>query len=239
MARTVMISGASRGIGLATATLLAANGYRVIGLARNPPEAPFPGEFHAVDAADADALERVLATLTPGGVDCLVNNVGIAEIQPLGQITRDALQRQIDVNLIGTVTITQACVAGMRARGWGRIVNLSSQAILGKMGRSGYGATKAGLISLTRTWALELARDGITVNAVAPGPIATEMFDAHNPPGAPATRAILDQIPVGRIGRPEDVAAAIAFFLGEAAGFITAQTLYVCGGLSLGRTALL
>jgi NAD(P)-dependent dehydrogenase (short-subunit alcohol dehydrogenase family) len=91
---------------------------------------------------------------------------------------------------------------------------------------------------LTRTWALELARDGITVNAVAPGPIATEMFDAHNPPTSPETQALIEQIPVGRIGRAEEVAAAIAFFLREEAGYITGQTLYVCGGLSVGRAWL-
>ena len=91
------------------------------------------------------------------------------------------------------------------------------------------------MLGLTRTWALELASDGITVNAVAPGPIGTEMFEAHNPPAAPATRALIEQIPVGRIGRPEEVAAAIAFFLSEEAGFVTGQTLYVCGGLSVGR----
>ena len=134
--------------------------------------------------------------------------------------------------------MTQACLAGMRARRWGRIVNLGSRAALGKEGRTGYAATKAGILGLTRTWALELARDGITVNAVAPGPIATEMFAAHNPPGAAATEAIIGQIPVGRVGRPEEVAAAIAYFLREDAGFVTGQTLYVCGGLSVGCVGL-
>lgn len=93
-------------------------------------------------------------------------------------------------------------------------------------------------MGLTRTWALELARDGITVNAVAPGPIETEMFAVHNPPAAPATQAIMDQIPMGRIGRPAEVAEAIAFFLGEGSSFITGQVLYVCGGLSIGRAGL-
>jgi NAD(P)-dependent dehydrogenase (short-subunit alcohol dehydrogenase family) len=219
--------------------MLAGKGYRVIGMARNPPASPFPGEFHAVDLGDARARERSLAgVIGAAGVDAVVNNVGIGQMEMLGSITPAALSRQFEVNIVAAVAVTQACVAGMRAQGWGRIVNVSSQAALGKVGRSGYATTKAGLVGLTRTWALELARDGITVNAVAPGPIGTELFDEHNRPEAPSTRAILAQIPVGRIGRPEEVAAAIAFFLSEEAAFVTGQTLYVCGGLSVGRATL-
>ena len=237
-ARRVLVTGASRGIGLATALMLAGKGYRVIGMARNPPASPFPGEFHAVDLGDARARERSLAgVISAAGVDAVVNNVGIGQMEMLGSITPAALSRQFEVNIVAAVAVTQACVAGMRAQGWGRIVNVSSQAALGKVGRSGYATTKAGLVGLTRTWALELARDGITVNAVAPGPIGTELFDEHNRPEAPSTRAILAQIPVGRIGRPEEAAAAIAF-LSEEAAFVTGQTLYVCGGLSVGRATL-
>lgn len=237
--RRVMITGASRGIGLATAHLLAARGHRVVGIARQPPAQGFPGEFHALDLGEPLARDAVLAgILGAEGVDAVVNNLGIAQMEPVGGITSAALRHQFELNIVATVAVTQACLPGMRAQRWGRIVNLSSRAALGKEGRTGYATTKAGLMGLTRTWALELARDGITVNAVAPGPIGTEMFATHNPPQAPGTLAMLSQIPVGRIGHPDEVAAAIAFFLGEDAGFITGQVLYVCGGLSVGRTGI-
>ena len=114
------------------------------------------------------------------------------------------------------------------------MVNIGSRAALGKGGRTVYGASKAGLAGMTRTWALELAADGITVNTVAPGPIATELFNQSNPPGQPKTLALEASIPVGRVGQPEEVAHSVAMFLDPRAGFITGQLLYVCGGISVG-----
>jgi NAD(P)-dependent dehydrogenase (short-subunit alcohol dehydrogenase family) len=105
---------------------------------------------------------------------------------------------------------------------------------LGKDLRTAYAATKAGLIGMTRTWALEFGRLGITVNAIGPGPIRTALFDRANPHNAPRTRAIIDAIPVKRIGTPEDVAHAVAYFLDARAGFVTGQVLYVCGGMTVG-----
>jgi NAD(P)-dependent dehydrogenase (short-subunit alcohol dehydrogenase family) len=122
----------------------------------------------------------------------------------------------------------------MRARGFGRIVNVASRAAYGKELRSAYAASKAGLIGLTRTWALEYAAHGITVNAVAPGPIATELFRAGNPEGSERTRRIVEGVPAGRMGEPEDVAHAVMFFLDRRSSFVTGQVLPVCGGLTVG-----
>lgn len=128
----------------------------------------------------------------------------------------------------------QIFVAGMKEKRWGRVVNIASRAVLGKMGCSSFSAAKAGLIGLTRIWALELASHGITVNAVAPGPINTEQLFQNHPKGSEKERNIVSMIPAGRIGQPDEVAYAIAFFLDEKAGFITGQTLFVDGGGSVG-----
>jgi NAD(P)-dependent dehydrogenase (short-subunit alcohol dehydrogenase family) len=189
---------------------------------------------YRVDLCGAAETSEILARVTrEHAVDNLVNNAGVARISPIEQVGADELQEQIDLNLRALVQCTQAVLPGMRDRRGGRIVNIGSRAALGKGGRSVYGATKAAVASLTRTWALELGREGITVNAVAPGPIETELFLATNPRESAATQALVSTIPVGRIGKPEDVAAAVAFFLSDDASFITGQVLYVCGGLSI------
>jgi NAD(P)-dependent dehydrogenase (short-subunit alcohol dehydrogenase family) len=122
----------------------------------------------------------------------------------------------------------------MQAARFGRIINISSRAALGKELRTVYSATKAGLLGMTRTWALELAPYGVTVNAIGPGPIATELFKSGNPPESPKTKKILESIPVKRMGEPEDIAHAVASLLDDRAGFITGQVLYVCGGMTVG-----
>jgi NAD(P)-dependent dehydrogenase (short-subunit alcohol dehydrogenase family) len=121
----------------------------------------------------------------------------------------------------------------LRAR-FGRIVNITSRALLGRATTSSYTAAKAGLAAMTRSWALELADKNITVNAVGPGPTETEMWNKNNPPESPATRAHIARIPMQRLGRPEDIAGAVSYFMSEEAGFTTGQHLFVCGGLSVG-----
>jgi NAD(P)-dependent dehydrogenase (short-subunit alcohol dehydrogenase family) len=127
----------------------------------------------------------------------------------------------------------------MRARRWGRVVNLSSLTVLGAPERTAYAAAKAALISFTRSWALELATSGVTVNAVAPGPTETELFRANNPPGSPGEKRYLAAVPMGRFGTPDEIAAAVAFLMSKDAASITGQTLFVDGGASIGKASLL
>lgn len=153
---------------------------------------------------------------------------------PVEDVRHEELARLGQVNVWCAVQCLQAVLPSMRAAGWGRVVNVSSRAALGKAGRTLYAATKAGLHGMTRTWALELAPSGITVNTVSPGPIATAMFHRLNPPDSEGTARIVGSVPVGRMGSPEEVAHAIAFFVEEGAAFTTGQLLHVCGGLTVG-----
>jgi NAD(P)-dependent dehydrogenase (short-subunit alcohol dehydrogenase family) len=234
ISRRVLITGASRGIGHAVATRLAAAGHRPVGLART--QVPgFPGEFHKVDLASREATQRALdAVLETGTVDAVVNNVGLVRPAYLGEVNLDDLHDVYDLTVRVAVQVTQAVLPGMTAQRWGRVVNLSSLVTVGLPERTAYGAAKAALDFCTRAWAGELARTGITVNSVAPGPTETELFRENNPPDSPGEQRYLSAVPAGRFGQPAELAAAICFLLSEDAGFITGQTLRVDGGASVG-----
>ena len=236
---TAIVTGASSGIGWATAELLADRGLVVINLDIAAPKRESRAIHHRVDLSNSAATAAVLSEVTARhSVTRLVNNAGYAKAASLEDTTFDDLSRTVEINLRATIQCTQAVLPAMKAAGFGRIVNISSRAALGKALRTAYAATKGGLISMTRGWALELAAHGITVNAVAPGPIATDLFDAVNPPGSPGTEKLIQGIPVKRIGQPEDIANAVSFFLSDASGYVTGQTLYVCGGRSVGAVPI-
>lgn len=230
-----LVTGGSQGIGAAIVARLAQRGIPVINLDRVPAASPSPARWVEVDLTDAGATGAALAEIV-GRHDILwlVNNAGIAAPAALEETTLDDFERVVAINLRSNILCAQAVLPAMKAAGRGRIVSISSRAALGKELRTAYSATKAGVIGLTRTWALELAPFGITVNAIGPGPIETELFRTANPHNSPRTRAIIEGVPVRRLGQPEDIAHAADFFLSDEASFVTGQVLYVCGGMTVG-----
>jgi 3-oxoacyl-[acyl-carrier protein] reductase len=238
MSRTFLITGAGKGIGLALAQRLARDGHHVVGMARTVPPA-FSGTFIPVDLSDDMAAAAAMGMAAERfALDGVVNNVGLVRAASLLDTTLADLDAVMQLNLHPALLAVQAALPGMRARGWGRVVNIASLTVLGTVQRTAYSAAKAAMVSFSRSWALELAGSGITVNTVAPGPTETELFRANNPPGSTGEQRYLASVPMGRFGMPMEIAAAIAFLLDEDAGFITGQTLHVDGGASIGKSPL-
>jgi 3-oxoacyl-[acyl-carrier protein] reductase len=234
MTRAIIITGASKGIGRATADALANDGWFVIGIARKSP-AHFPGKFIEADLADRE-LTRALAKDLPqlGNVLGIVNNVGLVKHERVGDVDPEEFAEIVDLNVRPALELTQALLPAMRSARFGRILNITSLVTRGHAYRSSYAAAKAALESITRTMAIELAGDGITANAIAPGPTETELFRFNNPEGSDGETRYLAKIPMRRFAHPTEIAAAITFLASGSAAFITGQTLFVDGGASLG-----
>lgn len=234
-----LVTGGSSGIGAAIVASRLARGERVVNLDLKTPENESKQQAldtRLVDLSDVEALRAALDDIARDyAVTRLVNCAGIAVRTSLEQTAVVDIDRIMAVNVTAPTLIAQAVVPAMIAAGFGRIVNISSRTALGKTLRTAYAASKGGLISATRVWALELGAHGITVNAIGPGPIETELYRRVNPPDSPETQAIVRGVPVKRLGRPQDIAHAVDFFLAKEAGFVTGQTLYVCGGLTIGN----
>ena len=230
------VTGGSAGIGRAIGEMLLAQGRHVVNIDYKLPDWSHPNlvSFQADLTREADTRERAAQVAHDFDITALVNNAGATRPGTIDTQSVDDLEYVTALTLRATMLLTQAVLPTLRACGRGRIVNMASRAALGKTERIAYSAAKAGLVGMTRTMAMELGGDGITVNAIAPGPIATELFRNSNPDGAPRTQRIIDSIVVKRLGTPEDVARAALFFLSPDNGFITGQVLYVCGGTTLG-----
>lgn len=246
MTRTALVTGAARGIGAAVARRLAADGHAVAVLDLDAASCTDTvaeitdagGRAIAVgadvsDAADVDAaLARVVAEL--GAPTILVNNAGIIRDNLLFKMSPDDWDAVMSVHLRGAFLMTKATQRHMVDAGWGRIVNLSSTSALGNRGQANYAAAKAGMQGFTKTLALELGRYGVTANAIAPGFIQTDMTRATAERIGVAfddfVAAATTEIPVGRAGTPDDIAAAASFFCSDEAGFVSGQVLYVAGG---------
>jgi len=237
----VVLTGASSGIGAETCRAFLAAGYEVIAVSRRAPPMTAPRLRSVLaDLTDAAAAREVFLALgKESPATTLVHCAGAIREAELERVTLEDLSALANLHLGAAVSLVQANLGAMKEARFGRIVLVSSRAVVGLAKRTAYASTKAGMLGLARTWALELAPFGITTNVVAPGPIAqTQMFDDVMA-ADPARLAALGQvIPVGRAGTPADVARAVLFFASPDASFVTGQTLYVCGGTSVGSLVL-
>ncbi|MBS0561157.1 MAG: acetoacetyl-CoA reductase [Proteobacteria bacterium] len=236
MSRIALVTGGIEGIGAATSEALAAAGFRPVATyAHNDAAAEAFGARTGIpvrkwDVGSLEACQAGVAAVEAdfGPIDVLVNNAGVTADATLHKMTAEQWHRVLSTNLTGCFNMCRSVIEGMRARNFGRIVNVSSiNGQSGQFGQTNYAASKAGIIGFSKSLALESASRGITVNVVAPGYVDTAMV-AHVP--APILAKIVEGIPVGRLGRPAEIAHAIVFLAGEMAGYITGSTLTINGG---------
>jgi 3-oxoacyl-[acyl-carrier protein] reductase len=244
--RTAIVTGAARGIGAAIAERLSADGFAVAVLDLDEKNcAPVVDKITSsggtavavgADVSDEEAVELAVATVAErlGSPTVLVNNAGITRDNLLFKMTTEDWDSVINVHLRGAFLMSRSVQQYMSTALWGRIVNLSSTSALGNRGQANYASAKAGLQGFTKTLAIELGKFNVTVNAIAPGFIETEMTAATanrlRVPFEEFKIAAAERIPVGRVGQPEDIAAVVSFFTREEASFVSGQVIYVAGG---------
>lgn len=242
--RVALVTGASRGIGKAIATRLANDGFTVVGTATTEAGAQSITDYlaaagnagcgMALDVVDPDSVAAVFAAINErfGAPLVLVNNAGITRDNILMRMKEDEWQAVVDTNLSALYRVTKAALRGMTKARWGRVVNITSVVgSMGNIGQSNYAATKAGAEGFSRALARELGSRAVTVNSVAPGFIDTDMTrelsdDQRN--------LMLGQIPLGRLGQPEEIAALVSFLCSDSGGYITGETIHINGGMYMG-----
>lgn len=235
-----IVTGGSAGIGAAICRRLLDGGARVVSIARRAPDFSHPNlAFIKADLADRKETRDAANEIAHADKALrIVHNAGVIRPALIEDATLEDLDYLTELHLGSMMTLVKAALPAMKQARFGRIVGVSSRGALGLATRTNYAATKAGMIGMLRTWALELGGYGITSNCVAPGPIESDMFHEIVPDGSERKKKLAEAIPVKRIGAPEDVAHAVEFFLSPEAGFVTGQTLYVCGGTSIGSVVI-
>jgi NAD(P)-dependent dehydrogenase (short-subunit alcohol dehydrogenase family) len=236
--KTVIITGANKGIGLASSRLLSKK-YNIIGIARKKIN-NFPGIFIACDLSNEAEINELCEFIKKKykKIYGIVNNAGASYGQSVKNFDLKTFDKSINLNLRAAIHLSKEFVDQMIKNKEGRVINIASRAALGRENRTSYSAAKSGLYGFTRTWALELAKHNITVNTISPGPILTELQKKNNNQSKNYKKKFLSQNPMGRFGKPEEVANAVDFFISEKSSFITGQCLYVCGGMSVGHSPI-
>ena len=237
---TALITGGSKGIGADLGQRLIKRGYTVVSLSRGAPEWSHDALHHVeVDLTDAKATEHAAKDIaSTHNITHLIHNAGVIRPNLVEEATTEDLTALTQIHLGAPLILLQACLPNMKANQFGRVLFNGSRAALGVPTRTAYSATKAGIIGMARTWALELAQYGITVNVVAPGPVQTDNFWDIIPKGSEREAELAKRMPVGRLGTPRDISNAFMFFCDPENSFVTGQTLYVCGGASVGTLTL-
>ncbi|WP_079478635.1 3-oxoacyl-ACP reductase FabG [Halobacillus salinus] len=241
--KVAIITGGAQGIGFAAARTFCEEGAKVVLADFNEEEGIKSAyalsedghscSFFQTDVADRDSVDQLVQFTvdTYGAVDVLVNNAGITRDAMLKKMTPEQFQQVIDVNLTGVFHCTQAVLPTMEARGYGKIISTSSvSGVYGNIGQTNYAASKAGIVGMTKTWAKELGRKGINVNAVVPGFTETSMTE--NVPGHVIDQ-MKGQVPMGRLGNPQDIANAYLFLASDEASYVNGHALHVDGGIMM------